>query len=89
MRQRQPSLLEQIVRAQRSTIAALCERLDLVQRDAETALVALTEAEGRIADLEARVFTAHGSAGAYAQMITTWSPPEVNPHVQIGRESNQ
>lgn len=42
--------------AQRRTIAALCGRLDLVQRDAEIALAALTEAEGRIADLEARVF---------------------------------
>lgn len=53
-----PPLYVAMLAAQRRTIAALCGRLDLVQRDAEIALAALTEAEGRIADLEARVFVA-------------------------------
>lgn len=53
---RRRTAIAQSVAAQRRTIAALCGRLDLVQRDAETALAALTEAESRIADLEARVF---------------------------------
>jgi hypothetical protein len=41
---------------QRRTIESLSGRLDLVQRDAEMALEALTEAESRIADLEARAW---------------------------------
>ncbi len=48
---------------QRRTIEMLAGRLDLVQRDADAALEALTEAEGRIADLEARVFGLQGGHG--------------------------
>lgn len=66
MRRRQ-STTAQTIAAQRRTIAALCGRLDLVQRDAETALAALTEAEGRIADLEARVFAAGHAEMAHAE----------------------
>ena len=87
---RRRTAIAQSVAAQRRTLAALCGRLDLVQRDAETALAALTEAESRIADLEARVFA--GDVGhrdshkgcAYGAMIATWAPPERDPRVNVG-----
>jgi hypothetical protein len=50
-RRRSPDLAL-MLSVQRRTIESLSGRLDLVQRDAEVALEALTEAESRIADLE-------------------------------------
>ena len=83
---RRRTAIAQSVAAQRRTIAALCGRLDLVQRDAETALAALTEAESRIADLEARVFATHDRQAnrSYGAMIATWAPPERDPRVRVG-----
>lgn len=74
----------QTIAAQRRTLAALCGRLDLVQRDAETALAALTEAEGRIADLEARVFAATPVGCHAGALIGMWAQPAIDPRVSVG-----
>lgn len=41
---------------QRRTIRSMAGRLDLVQRDADMALSALTDLESRVADLEGRIY---------------------------------
>jgi hypothetical protein len=56
----------------------------MVQRDAEMALAALTEAEARIADLEARVFAMRRPAGEYAALLGEWAPPVVEHGVTMG-----
>jgi len=81
---RHSSIAEQMIRQQRRALRAVCGRLDLVQRDAEMALVALTEAEARIADLEARVFATRRPASEYAAMLGVWVPPVVAPEVTVG-----
>jgi hypothetical protein len=54
MRRRRPAL-EQVVGHQRRAIGAISARLDLVQADADRALEAQTDCDGRLLDLEDRL----------------------------------